>query len=191
MNDNPEDDLADVLAPQQGVPSPELREAVLRLTERQLMRARLWHRATKSALVVMTLLVGGVVGWIVRPVPEPVQLPAPVPTPELIVVHVVVPVPVPQPPPSHSTGVVALSASEAELRAEQTDDRTEAAKLYRTAGDGFLRNEDYANATRCYRLFLSRAGDGGLSPESNDSWLLTSLKNAAFKEKTNAQKTVD
>jgi hypothetical protein len=77
------------------------------------------------------------------------------------------------------------------LRAEQTDDRTEAAKLYRTAGDTFLRNEDYTNATRCYRLFLIHAGDSGLSPESNDTWLLTSLKNAAFKEKTNAPKTVD
>ena len=74
----------------------------------------------------------------------------------------------------------------AELQAEQMDDPAEAAKLYRAAGDRFLDREDYRNATRCYRLFLARAGDNGLSPEKGDSWLLTSLKNAAYKEKTHA-----
>ena len=83
------------------------------------------------------------------------------------------------------------SASEMELRAEQMDDRAEAARLYRTAGDSFLRDEDYTNATRCYRVFLARAGDDGLSPEQGDSWLLTSLKNAAFQEKVDAPKTHD
>jgi hypothetical protein len=190
MND-PTDDLADVLASQAGSPSPALQEAILRLTERRLVRDRLWRRATNVALVALIFLVGGVVGWVCRPVPESVSVPAP--TPEVIVVPVVVAVPVPAPAttPSPSTGIASLSAGEAELRAEQMDDRAEAAKLYRTAGDTFLRNEDYANATRCYRLFLSCAGDTGLSPESNDTWLLTSLKNAAFKEKTNAPKTVD
>jgi hypothetical protein len=77
------------------------------------------------------------------------------------------------------------------LQAEQADDRAEAAKLYRVAGDTFLGEQDYANATRCYRLFLTRAGDDGLSPERGDSWLLTSLKNAAFQEKTDVPKIRD
>jgi hypothetical protein len=109
--------------------------------------------------------------------------------PEVVVVTVPVPVPVPQPERrSPDPQQPPLSASEAELRAELADDRTEAARLYRLAGDAFLRAEDYRNATRCYRLHLARGGDSALSLEAGDSWLLTSLKNAAFKEKVDVPK---
>jgi hypothetical protein len=82
------------------------------------------------------------------------------------------------------------TAAAAELRAELADDPTEAARLYRMAGDKYLGDRaDYANATRCYRLYLIRAGDAGLTPEPTDTWLLTSLKNSAFKEKLNVAKT--
>ncbi|HEY1188421.1 MAG TPA: hypothetical protein VGE74_12285, partial [Gemmata sp.] len=64
------------------------------------------------------------------------------------------------------------------------------AHLYRRAGDAYLTaQQDYANAARCYRLFLARAGDGAMAPEPNDSWLLTSIKNTAFKEKIHATGT--
>jgi hypothetical protein len=73
------------------------------------------------------------------------------------------------------------------LEAEQADDAPTAAQLYRQAGDAYLSVEqDYARAARCYRLFLARGGATALSPEPGDSWLLTSLKNAAFKEKVHA-----
>ncbi len=188
---DPNDDLADVLAPQPAFPAPQLREALLRQIERRLIRIRWLRRGVKAAAIAAVFLIGGMVGWFVRP--ASVSEPVPKPEPEVVVVPLVVPVI--QPPVADAPGsprvVVAMSASEAELRAEQTDDGTEAAKLYRTAGDTFLRDQDYANATRCYRLFLIRAGDNGLSSERDDSWLLTSLKNAAYKEKTHAPKTVD
>lgn len=185
------DDLADVLAPPATGSDAALRATVLKLTQRRFKHARWLRAARRVAAVAVLFVTGGAVGWFARPEREfPLG-----PAPEVIVVPLILtfpegsspPVRVPEP----NVPVAVLSASEAELRAEQADDRTQAAKLYRVAGDSFLRAEDYANATRCYRLFLTRAGDTGLSPEIEDSWLLTSLKNAAYKEKTDAPKTVD
>ncbi|MBX9585027.1 MAG: hypothetical protein K2X87_32380, partial [Gemmataceae bacterium] len=63
----------------------------------------------------------------------------------------------------------------------------EAARLYRLAGDLYLNDrQDYRQAARCYRLHLSRAGAAGLAPQPDDSWLLSSLKNAAYKETVDA-----
>jgi hypothetical protein len=183
---DPNDDLADVLGPPPAGPSPGLRETLLRRTERRLTRDRWLRRGAKIATVAAVFLAGGAVGWLVRPSP------APVPMPEVGVLPVIVPVPTPgvytPGSPAAPAAAPALPASEAELRAEQADG-AEAAKLYRLAGDAFLRTEDYANATRCYRLFLKRAGEAGLALEADDSWLLVSLKNAAFQEKTDALKT--
>jgi hypothetical protein len=174
---DPPDDLADVLAPRPVPPTPELRDALLRRTERQLARDRWSRRASRAFAIATVFLAGGAIGWFARPS----AVPMPVPVPEVVMVPLVVPVPI---SPSVPVPQRPLSASEAELRAEQADDRAEAAKLYRLAGDTFLRDQDYANATRCYRLFLARGGDTALSLEADDTWLLVSLKNAAFKEKT-------
>ena len=88
---------------------------------------------------------------------------------------------------SVQVGVAARNNRRVQLCMVAVDDVPTAAKLYRQAGDAFLTAEqDYANAARCYRLFLARGGDNALSPEPSDSWLLTSLKNAAFKEKVHA-----
>jgi hypothetical protein len=180
-----EPDTDDLLTPQPGGPSPALREDLLRRTERVLRRAVWLGRAWKAAAVALVFILGGAAGWFARPERERVV--------EVTGETRVVVVPVILPLPASGSAAPAspqqpLSASEAELRAEQADDRAEAAKLYRVAGDAFLRDQDYPNATRCYRLFLVRAGDGGLSPEPDDSWLLTSLKNAAFKEKIDVPK---
>jgi hypothetical protein len=185
---DPNDDLADVLAPRPGEPQPELRDALLRRTEQRLARNRWARRGARAAAVATVFLAGSGAGWLAhRPhVPEPV----PLPVPEVVAVPVVVPVLVTPSTPSPPT-TPPLSASAAELRAEQADDRAEAAKLYRLAGDAFLRDQDYRNATRCYRLFLARGGDSVLSLESDDSWLLTSLKNAAFKEKADVVPKID
>jgi hypothetical protein len=182
---DPPDDLADVLAPRPGQPSPELRERLFRATERRLARDRWLRRGTRATAVAAVFLLGGFAGWLVRPERERVIEVAG----DAVAVPVVVPIVLnPDVPATGSTGTQ-LVAAQAELRAEQADDRAEAAKLYRQAGDAFLRDQDYANATRCYRLYLARGGDTALSLATDDSWLLISLKNAAFKEKAHVPKT--
>jgi hypothetical protein len=186
---DPNDDLDDVLAPQPGKPSPALRESLLQITERRLARARRLRHGAKIAAFAAVFVVGGAVGWFARPERERERVIEVAGETRTLVVPILVPIA--QTPVADPPGSPPLSGPQTELRAEQADDRIEAAKLYRAAGDTFLREQDYSNATRCYRLFLIRAGDSGLSLEADDSWLLTSLKNAAFKEKTNAPKTVD
>ncbi|QJW95950.1 hypothetical protein FTUN_3504 [Frigoriglobus tundricola] len=115
--------------------------------------------------------------------------------PEVVVEVVAVPVPIPVPVAGGSADRprppdAPATAGRLELAAEQADDAATAATLYHQAGDRYLTHEqDYTNAARCYRLFLARGGPSVLSPEPTDSWLLTSLKNAAFKEKTDAKTT--
>lgn len=184
---NEPDDLAELLAPQPGASRPGLREELLRRTERRLMWNRWVRRGTRAAAVAAVFVVGGLAGWFAR---TPVVSAPGLPEVQVLVVPVAVPVIVPA-EVSTPEPAAPLSAASAELQAEQTDDLAEAAKLYRLAGDTFLRDEDYPNATRCYRLFLIRAGDNGLSPEVNDSWLLTSLKNAKFKENVDVPKIRD
>jgi hypothetical protein len=185
----PNDDLGDILAPQPGRPLTDLREKLLRQTEARLIRQRLARRYVRSGLVAAVFILGASTGWLLRPLLLP-EL-KDIPQPEIVLVPVFVPVPTT--PEGESTGTKEitqqLSGSQRELQAEQEDDPLAAAKLYRVAGDAYLRDENYSNATRCYRLYLVRAGDAALSIGPDDSWLLTSLKNAAFQEKSRVQKT--
>ena len=195
MTDPTPDDLDRLLAPQPGGPRPGLRESVLRETERILWRGRWLRRAAKAGAVAAVFAIGGVVGWQARPeriVVETVTLPA-----EVISIPVIVPVEVPVPiespvpaPQAAVAAVVPMSASAAELLAEQADAPGEATRLYRHAGDLYLNDiQDYRNAARCYRIFLDRAGEAGLKTDPADTWLLTSLKNKAFQEKFHVAKT--
>lgn len=179
------DDLDEVLAPQPGQPSRVLRETLLRATERQLTRDRWLRRGTRVAAVAGVFFLGGLAGWLIRPERQrDIEVAG-----DVVAVPVVVPIIVKPDVPATGSAGTQLAASQAELLAEQTDDRAEAARLYRQAGDAFLRDQDYANATRCYRLFLARGGDTSLALAADDSWLLVSLKNAAFKEKAHVPKT--
>jgi hypothetical protein len=180
---DPPDDLADLLAPQPAGPSRALRDAVLLQTERRLARDRWVRRGTRAVVVAGVFAAGSLAGWFARPERERVIEV----TGEIHSVIVPVPVPVPDRFPSVPEHPP-LSASAAELQAEQQDNPNAAATLYRQAGDAFLRERDYSNATRCYRLYLARGGDAALSLDSNDSWLLVSLKNAAYKEKVDVTK---
>lgn len=200
MTDTPNepDDLNELLAlprpPESGgrppdpPESPGVREAILRRTQRRLTFVRWSRRAIQVASAAAIFAVGVGVGvWQTPRERETVLVPAPVPQREVVTV----PVPVLVPAPGSSTEpvppTVARTAKSLELDAEQADDTATAAKLYRQAGDAFLNGEqDYANAARCYRLFLVRGGVPALSPEPSDSWLLTSLKNATFKETIHA-----
>ena len=183
------DELDELLAPPQSSDTPGLRDALLRRTQRTLAFGRWARRAGKLAAVAAVFAVGiGVGVWVAPRERETVLVPTPVPQVEMVFVPVVVPVlgasAEPQPAPDATRSAKAL-----ELDAEQADE-ARAAVLYRQAGDAYLTaEEDYANAARCYRLFLARGGDTALSPDPGDSWLLTSLKNAAFKEKVHATVT--
>jgi len=181
----PSDDLADLLAPRPAPYSTAFRESVLLRTEGRLSRARWLRRGARGAAIAGVFLAGGLAGWFAQPDHEKAnERPGSV---ETVFVPVAVPIPLPESPSRVATSPP-LTASAAELRAEQQDDPIAAATLYRQAGDAFLREQDYSNATRCYRLYLARAGDPALSLDSNDSWLLVSLKNAAFREKIDVTK---
>ncbi len=182
-----DDDLDALLAPRPpAAADAAFRDALFRRTRRTLAARRWGRRVAVAAGVGAVFLAGGAAGWVARPVPASPVVRAPDP----VVVTVFVPVPVPAAVPSSPGPVAAVpSAADAEVKAELADDPAEAARLYRTAGDRYLADrDDYANAARCYRLFLARAGDAGLTPTAADSWLLASLKNAAFKEKSDATK---
>jgi hypothetical protein len=180
------DELDELLAPQQTSDTPGLRTALLRQTQRRLSLGRWARRAGKLAAVAAVFAVGVGVGiWRTPRERETVLVPTPVPQVEMVFVPVVVPVLSPSAEPQPAPDAT-RSAKVLELDAEQADE-ARAAALYRQAGDAYLSAEqDYANAARCYRLFLVRGGDTVLTPEPSDSWLLASLKNAAFKEKTHA-----
>ena len=190
MSDDANDDLADVLDPKPGALSSTFRDALLRQTESRLTRYRWQRRGVRWGAVAGVFVAGGLTGWLVRPLPPPecvtviqretVEVPVPV----------VVPVPIPAESRSSETPEVAkaVSGPDLELQAEQADGAA-SWSLYKSAGDVFLRDQDYANAARCYRLFLIRSGDAALSLTPDDSWLLMFLKNAAYQEKSYVQKS--
>ncbi len=189
MADEP-DDLDELLAPRQAAETPGLRDAIFRRTQRRLTLRRWSRRAGKLAGIAAVFVVGVGVGVWRSPGDRERTVLVPIPQVEVVVVPVLVPIPLSgtsaEPP---QTPDAILTASRLELDAEQAE-TPRAAVLYRQAGDRYLSGEqDYANAARCYRLFLARGGDPALSPDPGDSWLLTSLKNAAFKEKINATAT--
>lgn len=179
---DPNDDLGEMLAPRPGEAPAGLRDRLLRQTQSRLQRQVWVRRGLRVGLAAAIFLAGGLTGWLVHQTPANES----VPQPEKV--FVAVPVAVPLIVESGSSAVPEmpqpLSGSQTELRAEQEDDPASAARLYRTAGDAFLREQDYANATRCYRIYLVRGGDAALSLAADDSWLLISLKNAAFQEKS-------
>jgi len=192
MSDAPDepDDLESILAPRSVADSPALRESIRVQTERVIRRRRAVQRLTRLGALAALLMIGIGLGRELRPEPHHEFPPDLVYRPQVVVVPVVVPVPVSEPSPSPSIEKnESASAPQAEMLAEQAEDRSESARLYRVAGDGYLLAQDYRNAARCYRLFLARAGEPALQPEAQDNWLLTSLKNAAFQEKFNVGKT--
>jgi len=175
MIDESPDDLESLLAPRPVNASAHLQANIRRRTEGVLKRRRIVRRISKVGIIAAVFWAGIALGRntatpkIVYPVgPLPLVRPK-VETPPA-------PQPLPEPEPE--------TAGLAELLAEQATDRSEAARLYRLAGDKYLNDlQDYRNAARCYRLYLGQAGDDALQLQTTDTWLLTSVKNAAFQEK--------
>lgn len=195
MNE-PHDDLEVLLSLKPGDEPTALRETLFMWTDRRVAWNRRVRFVPKAVGLTMGVLAVFVLGVVAGRVPNQTTTPKNDLLDNVSVIHevvtVVVVVPVPQ--PSDPSVPIAKSpdpatASDAEVRAELADDPQEAARFYRTAGDKYLNDAgDFPNAARCYRLFLARAGSAGLNPESGDTWLLTSLKNAAFKEKAHVEK---
>jgi hypothetical protein len=162
----PTDELADVFAAvPPSAPDPSLREATLRASLRVLRRGRWLRRGLAGVGGVAIFAAGGVVGWIVKPTPA-------------AEVMFVPPEPVPIPPPASTPTLSAepLTAERLELLAEQTDEPSEAARLFREAGDRFLADRDYENAARCYRRHLNAADDDARKLIASDSWMLQTMK---------------
>lgn len=86
-------------------------------------------------------------------------------------------------PPGEEMPVRQLTPAQVELEAEQALAKQDSIRLFREAGDRFLREEQNLEAAlRCYRNFLDDATASDLALADSDTWLLTSLKNARRKE---------
>jgi hypothetical protein len=183
------DALEALLGPTVVTESSSLREGIRARTEALLRRRRRLRTFMRGGAVAAVFLVGIGIGRESSPRPPSIVLTDGVPAHEVVIVPVLIPVVGGEPTPVSEPSNEFASAREAEMRAEQADDRHEAGRVYRLAGDKYLLVQDYRNAARCYRLFLTRADASALQPEAQDNWLLTSLKNAAFQEKFNVSKT--
>ena len=162
-------DAADLLAPDPPPPDPARRAELLALTTRRLADRR--FKPGRALVPLATLAAGVALGWQLRP------------TPEVRVERVEVPVEVRVEVPVSTPGPVAVAAPEpptperVELAAELADDRAEAARLYRAAGDLFLESRrDYAQAARCYRISLAAAPPADRRVGAGDTWLMAQMK---------------
>lgn len=191
MNE-PHVDVEELLAPKPDDVPIVYRDALFSQTERRVVWNRRVRFVRRSIVMPVIFILGLFVGVLTRSDPGRPKTEPNLLAPVVRVITVEIPIPVPQLPDSPSPIAKSLepaTATDAELRAELADDPADAARFYRTAGDRYLNDaSDFANAARCYRLFLARAGTPGLNPEPGDTWLLTSLKNAAFKEKAHDAK---
>lgn len=185
MNED-HDDLSALLAP---VPAPTAgdQQQALRPRLELAIRSRArWRACSRAGLAVVIFLMGVGLGWFLR-------TPADVPTLQeqvrMETVFVPIPVPLESPVDESPAEAVAKTPGELELQAELSSQPEQAARLYRLAGDGYLERLDYVQANRCYRLSLHFAGPAGLELHPQDSWLLTSLKNSLYLEKTHASQT--
>ena len=178
----PDDDLAELLSLKPASSNQELLKAtILRNTIRQLRAAQRWRIVRRVVGIAAVFSVGTLLGWFVKPT-ETIVVQSPLET-------LAVPVPVlvlPFQEESVPTPVVTESAQQLELNAEIATDRKESATFYRRAGDRYLKDADYGQAARCYRLHLNTAGAEGLAVAVEDEWLLMSMKIAQKQETRNA-----
>lgn len=171
MNDAP-DDLHELLAPRHAqAQDATLLATIQRRTARVFIR-RKWVRRGESVTVCLALLaIGAIGGWIAKP--------SPIPGCEFVAVPVPIVLP-PTEPPAPQPTEADITAEQYELKAEQAT-AVEAARLYKLAGERFEKQYDFAQATRCYRLYLLAAPNERVV-STDDSWLLISMKSSQHKE---------
>lgn len=164
----------DLLTPRPASANDALRAELLGQTAQ---RVRLVYRARLATRVGVCLacFAAGVGITFLRPAPEPRVVYVEVPGP---------PVADATDSPVERPSVVVLSPADLELQAEQASAKAESARLFREAGDRYLRDyADYRAALRCYRNCLDADPDA-LTVLPDDTWLLTSLKRARAQEST-------
>jgi hypothetical protein len=148
-----------------------LRDQLLKQTLRTIHQ-RWWIYRLQRGLIVVLAFVAGMFVMNFFSTPET----------ETRIVHLPIPMPAKEtapeakePPPVEDKP----SPADLELQAEKRFVRAEAAQLFRQAGDRYLLDEgNYRAALRCYRNYLDEAEKTELVPATNDTWLLTSLKQA-------------
>jgi hypothetical protein len=175
MDDDPLVDTA--LSPVVAKSDATLRLTLLAQTSRQLRLRRRMRIVGRIGVVIMAFATGMIAVIAAR---------EPVPTERIVVVAM--PVEVEKPAPiAKESPARRLTPAEVELEAERSLAKVESSRLFREAGDRFLREEqDLQAALRCYRNFLDEAAETDLVAAESDTWLLTSLKNARRKETENA-----
>ncbi len=164
---NPADDLAERLAPRPAAANEPTPQSLFAQTFPVLRRrVRLRWLGRVSALAIC-LAVGYGLGLASAPT-------------KIVVVEVSSPsASIPETPaqPSAPPPVPEPSAAQLEMQAELSDISEEVARLYREAGDKYLKVErDYPRATRCYRMHLQALNRPAPELRPDDTWLLASLK---------------
>lgn len=166
----------ELLSPHDYPSDDRLRAELLGRTVRRLRFARRMRTATWFAVCLLCFAAGAATTFL-RPAPVQKSIYVPVPVGPVVRGPGSVPEPVPVPR--------TLSPAELELAAEKALAKAESARLFREAGDQYLRDyADYRAALRCYRNFLDEADPAALTASPDDTWLLTSLKRARAQEST-------
>jgi hypothetical protein len=90
--------------------------------------------------------------------------------------------PVARTAPKVVADAVAPTVTAVDLEWQALERPTQAAALYRRAGDDYLRRAAHADALRCYGNALDEGTPHDLEVTSDDSWLLIAIKHARKKE---------
>jgi hypothetical protein len=91
--------------------------------------------------------------------------------------------PVTPPTPKVAPSAVEPVGSALALEWQAVENPERRAELFRIAGDRYLNEEgDMASAVRCYKNALNAASADDLQVTPQDTWLLSSLKNARLEE---------
>ena len=162
MTDN-DDDLMMFLKPHT---APTRTDDVFVSSLRVLQSRARFRRVIKASALVAIMGLGIAIGWFAKPTPAVEQVKPPVAIEETS--------------QDGSSTYVALTPDQIEQKAELADDRGEAGKYYKLAGDAYLARQRYDEAARCYRLFVNMSRETDLVKD--DSWLLCSVKITSKKE---------
>lgn len=161
----------ELLIPKPGTTNEALRQAILSQSSRSVRWRHRQRLANRFALCAVCFLSGAATVWL-RPAAQP----------EVVTV-IVREAPIANVPGSPVETPRRLSPGELELEAEKTFVKADSARLFREAGDSYVRDRaDYQSALRCYRNFLDEAAPAERTVSAEDTWLLTSLKRAREQE---------
>lgn len=130
----------------------------------RVLRRRRWWRRGRAGLLMAGCFVGGAL-VMYRPTPTAKWDIVAAAPPEALE---------PEPPPIEAPRRLERWAANAQGDKQRS--------LYRRAGDGFLKYGDEVAAVRCYRKALNGGSPTVLTVNTEDSWMLMSLKIARSKE---------